>query len=53
MPNLTDAIAAAKRFRDTFNEGDPIDEESGFTADHLSQLIEWANSCSDAVPPGD
>jgi hypothetical protein len=51
MANLTEAIAAAKEFRATFNEGDPIDEESGFTAEHLTLLIEWASTCGDAVVP--
>lgn len=52
-PTLSESLEAASRFFWTFNEGDPIDEESGFDADHLGVLIEWASTCSDATPPGD
>jgi len=53
MTNLTEALASAKLFRQTFNDGDLIDEESGFMADHLTLLIEWANTCSDVTVPND
>jgi hypothetical protein len=40
VANLTEAIAAADRFRATLQAGEEIDEESGFTAEHLSLLID-------------
>jgi hypothetical protein len=39
MPSLTDALAHLRRFRDTFDQGEPVDEESGLTADHLTAII--------------
>jgi hypothetical protein len=53
LANLTEAIAAAIAFCVTFDEGELIDEESGFNADHLMLLIEWASTCGDAVEPDD
>jgi hypothetical protein len=51
MTNLTEAIAAARRFRANFEDGEDIDPRCGFTVEHLDRLIEWAGTCSEAVPP--
>lgn len=39
MTDLHTAIARLRQFRATFNEGEPVDEESGLTADDLTAII--------------
>lgn len=38
-PSVDDSLEAASRFLATFQQGDAIDEESGFTSDHLEVLM--------------
>jgi hypothetical protein len=40
-PDLNDAVARLKAFRDSWNEGDQIDEESGLTADDLDTILSF------------
>jgi len=51
--SLTEAIAAAVRFRKPLDPGDIIDQASGFSAMHLDLLIEWASTCSDVIESAD
>jgi hypothetical protein len=53
MPSLTDALAHLRRFRDTFNEGEPVDEESELTADDLTTIICAVEAFGDDVVAGD
>lgn len=42
-----------RRFRATFNEGEPVDEQSGLTADDLTQIIQAAEAFSEDAVAGD
>jgi hypothetical protein len=53
MPSLTDALAHLRRFRDTFNEGEHVDEESELTADDLTTIICAVEAFGDDVVAGD
>jgi hypothetical protein len=37
--SLDTALEHLRRFRATFNDGEPVDEGSGLTADHLTTII--------------
>ncbi len=39
MNELTTSLDRLRRFRDTFNAGEPVDEESGLFADDLTTII--------------
>ncbi|MCU6454368.1 hypothetical protein LPN01_09775 [Sphingomonas sp. A2-49] len=39
MDQLTTALDRLRRFRDTFNDGEPVDEESRLFADDLTTII--------------
>lgn len=39
MPGLHGALDRLRRFRETFNDGEPVDEESGLTADDLTVIL--------------
>lgn len=39
MSKLSTALENLRRFRATFNDGEPVDEESGLSADDLSAII--------------
>jgi hypothetical protein len=49
MPSLSDALAHLRRFRSTFNSGEPVDEESGLTADDLTTIIDAVDAFGDDV----
>jgi hypothetical protein len=51
--SLSEAIKAAREYRATLDPGDLIDETSGFSAYYLDFLIEWADTCGDAVAAAD
>jgi hypothetical protein len=57
MPSLTDALAHLRQFRATFNEGEPVDEESHLTADDLTTIIRAVEAFGEDVvaddPSGD
>ncbi len=40
MATLSTALDRLRAFRATFNAGEPVDEESGLTADDLTAIIE-------------
>lgn len=40
MASLFTALDRLRAFRQTFNNGEPVDEESGLMADDLSTIIE-------------
>lgn len=40
MASLTTALDRLRQFRATFNDGEPVDEESGLTADDLTAIIQ-------------
>jgi hypothetical protein len=42
-----------RRFRATFNAGEPVDEESGLTADDLTAIIEAVEAFGEDVVAGD
>jgi hypothetical protein len=37
--SLDTALEHLRRFRATFNDGEPVDEGSGLSADHLTTII--------------
>lgn len=53
MPSLSDAIECLRRFRATFNEGEPVDEESGLGADDLTTIIEAVEAFGEDVVADD
>lgn len=39
MPSLATSLDRLRQFRATFNDGDPVDEESGLNANDLTAII--------------
>lgn len=50
--SLSEAVAAARDFRQKLDPGDLIDQRSAFSASHLDLLIEWAATCSNDPADG-
>jgi hypothetical protein len=40
-PDLNDAVARLKAFRDSWNSGDVIDEQSSVTADDIDTILSF------------
>jgi hypothetical protein len=51
--SLDTALEHLRRFRDTFDAGQPVDEESGLTADHLTTIICAVEAFGEDVVAGD
>ncbi|GEM_PF-3513910 len=51
--SLTTALDRLRQFRATFNEGEPVDEESGLMADDLTAIINAVEAFGDDVVAGD
>jgi hypothetical protein len=51
--SLDTALEHLRRFRATFNDGEPVDEESGLTADHLTAIICAVEAFGEDVVAGD
>jgi hypothetical protein len=51
--SLDTALDHLRRFRATFNDGEPVDEESGLTADHLTAIICAVEAFGEDVVAGD
>lgn len=49
--DLHTAIERLRQFRMTFNEGEPVDEESGLTADDLTLIIQHCAATEAMVAP--
>ena len=50
MHTLTEALAHLRAFRDSFDAGDVIDEQSCLSADDLTWLIEALEAVEDGMP---
>lgn len=53
MASLTTALDRLRQFRATFNEGEPVDEESGLTADDLTAIIQAVEAFGEDVVAAD
>ncbi|WP_293875607.1 MULTISPECIES: hypothetical protein [unclassified Sphingomonas] len=51
--SLHTALDHLRRFRATFNAGEPVDEESELTADDLTAIINAVEAFGDDVVAGD
>jgi len=51
--SLDSALDHLRRFRSTFNAGEPVDEESGLTADDLTTIIQAVEAFGEDVVAGD
>ncbi len=50
--SLVTALDHLRRFRATFNAGEPVDEESGLTADDLTTIINVVEAFGEDVVAG-
>lgn len=53
MASLIAALDRLGQFRATFNDGEPVDEESGLTADDLTTIICAVEAFGDDVVAAD
>lgn len=53
MTGLSVSLARLRAFRSTFNSGEPVDEESGLTADDLTAIIIAIEAFGEDLVAGD
>lgn len=53
MANLSISLDRLRRFRDTFNADEPVDEESGLMVTDLSAIINAVEAFGEDVVAGD